>query len=642
VDDVIGECLPRLVSFTASACRNTVNVEFFTISMTNSSDLIGRASGGRKLIAIVHADMVGYSRLIGLDDIGTLTRLQTLRRTLIDPAIAEHGGRVVQTAGDSLLIVFDSIEGAVRCAIAIQQQVPEHDRDQPADRAIRFRIGINIGDVIADGMDLHGDGVNVAARLQAECPTGGVCVSRAVHDHVHARLDLAFEELGPLNLKNIDRPVEAFVLRLDATETKSKSGKPSLLHNGPEAIPLPDKPSIAVLAFTNMSGDPNQEYFSDGVADDIITELSRSRSLFVIARNSSFTYKGRTIDVKQVARELGVRYVLGGSLRRSGGRVRISAQLIDAEAGHHLWAERYDRDDTELFAVQDEITAAVATAIHPAIADAEVRRVLRKPPESLGAWEVYQRGLWHLAKYNAADNERAIEFFRRAIAQDETFVAAYCRLASAYCESGVAYATRPLDEALSLAGIWARKAAEIDPQDAEVQSTLGLVAHTSGRREEAWECALLALAISPHLDRAVSLKGGILIFNGQAAEGRNALLTALRLNPRDPGRIVSRLNTIAISYYYEGDYAAAAEAARRAMARYPIARYPNNLMPYRWLAAALGQLGQTDEAHEALHTAMTTDPKDFDRFVRNRVPWHRPEDYEHMLDGLRKAGWQEG
>ena len=305
---------------------------------TTTSD---RSPDRRKLIAVVHADMVGYSRLIGLDDVGTLERLRTLRTDLIDPAIEEHGGRIVNTGGDSLLIVFDSIDGAVRCAVKVQQQVPAHDADQPPDRAIRFRVGINVGDVIPDGTDVHGDVVNVAARLQAECPPGGICVSRQVRDHVQDRLDLVFEELGALNLKNIARPVEAFVLRPMTRRQSPKSVERSLVHGTGEALPLPDKPSIAVLAFNNMSGDPEQEYFSDGIAEDIITELSRSRSLFVIARNSSFTYKGRAVDVKQVARELGVRYVLEGSVRRSGARVRVVAQLIDAETGNHIWAERY-------------------------------------------------------------------------------------------------------------------------------------------------------------------------------------------------------------------------------------------------------------------------------------------------------------
>ena len=289
------------------------------MSETKAPDPIGRPPDRRKLVAVVYADMVGYSRLIGLDDAGTLERLRTLRRDLIDPAIDEHGGRIVQTGGDSLLIVFDSIDGAVRCAVKVQQQVPIHDGDQPPDRAIRFRVGINIGDAIADGTDLHGDAVNVAARLQAECPPGGICVTRPVRDHVHDRLDLAFEELGALNLKNIARPVEAFVLRPDDGRDHIEIRRASLLCRcDTKPCRCRTSPSIAVLAFTNMSGDPEQEYFSDGIADDIITELSRIRWLFVIARNSSFTYKGTAIDVKQIGRELGVRYVLEGSVRRGG------------------------------------------------------------------------------------------------------------------------------------------------------------------------------------------------------------------------------------------------------------------------------------------------------------------------------------
>jgi adenylate cyclase len=588
----------------------------------------------RKLVAVLYADMVGYSRLIGLDDQGTLQRLRNLRAKLIDPAIEEHGGRIVQTGGDSLLVVFDSVDGAVRCAIEVQQQVPVMDADQPPNRTIRFRIGINLGDAIPDGTDLHGDAVNVAARLQAECPPGGICVSRSVRDHVHERLGLRFEELGPMRLKNIARPVETFVLRPEAAATAPKSVERSLIHGTGEALPLPDRPSIAVLAFDNMSGDSDQEYFSDGIAEDIITDLSRSRSLFVIARNSSFTYKGHAVDVKQIARELGVRYVVEGSVRRSGNRIRVTAQLIDAETGNHIWAERYDRGIADVFAVQDEIATAVTIAIHPAVADAELRRVLRKPPESLGAWEAHQHGLWHVSKYNAADNEQAIEYFHRAIARDESFAPAYVALATAYHESGQSFAVRPLDDAIRLAGMWAHKAAVIDPQDAEVQAALGSVEQISGRPDEARNCGLLALSINPNSPRANSFMGSLLLFNGQPAEGRNYILTALRLSPRDP-RSGHFLNQIAVSYYYERNYASAAEAARRT-----IGRYPDHPMPYRWLAAALGQLGQAEAAREALHGAMSISPKVFDLFVRNRVPWHRPEDYEHMLDGLRKAGWR--
>ena len=395
------------------------------MSGTKAPDPPGRSSDRRKLIAVLHADMVGYSRLIGLDDTGTLERLRALRANLIDPAIEEHGGRIVQTAGDSLLIEFDSIEGAVRCAVKVQQQVPIHDGDHPPDRAIRFRVGINIGDAIPDGTDLHGDVVNVAARLQAECPPGGICVSRSVRDHVHDRLDLAFEELGALDLKNIARPVEAFVLKFD--DDRHYDQIVGAVFGSAEALPLPDKPSIAVLAFTNMSGDPGQEYFSDGIADDIITELSRSHSLFVIARNSSFTYRARSVDVKQIARELGVRYVLEGSVRLEGTRARINARLIDAIVGNHIWAERYDRELVDIFTVQDEITVAVATAVLPAISDSEVQRILRKSPESLGAWEAFQRGLWHVRKAEGQPDElvMAKEFLQRAITLDDLFAPAY-------------------------------------------------------------------------------------------------------------------------------------------------------------------------------------------------------------------------
>ena len=314
------------------------------MAVTKASDQIGRSSGGRKLIAVLHADVVGYSHLIGLDDIGTLERLRALRRSLIDPTIDEHGGRIVNTAGDSLLIVFESVDGAMRRAMKVQQQVPAYDGDQPPDRAICFRVGINVGDVIPDGTDVHGDVLNVAARLQAECPPGGICVSRAVRDHVGDRLGLAFEELGALNLKNISRPVEALLILLDVAATTPKSVERSLLGGVGDALPLPDRPSIAVLPFKNMDGDPEQEFFSDGISADIITELARSRSLFVIARNSSFTYKGHAIDIKQVARELGVRYVVEGSVRRVAGQTRITVQLIDALTNTHIWAERYDRD----------------------------------------------------------------------------------------------------------------------------------------------------------------------------------------------------------------------------------------------------------------------------------------------------------
>ena len=598
------------------------------MSGSNASDLAGKPPDRRKLIAVMYADMVGYSRLIGLDDAGTLQRLRTLRREVIDPAMEEHAGHIVQTGGDSLLIVFDSIDGAVRCAIQVQQQVPIHDGEQPPDRAVRFRMGINLGDAIADGTDLHGDAVNIAARLQAECPPGGICVSRSVRDHVHGRLDLVFEELGPLSLKNIARPVEAFVV----TSAPRPAGQGTS-----EALPLPDKPSIAVLAFTNMSGNPEQEYFSDGIADEIITELSRSSLLLVIARNSCFTYKGRAVDIKQVGRELGVRYVLEGSVRRSGGRVRVITQLIEAQTSNHIWAERYDRPLEDVFAVQDEITTAVARAIVPAVAGAELRRILRKPTESLGAWEAYQRGLWHMGSGIPTENARAQYFFGQAIQGDHSFASAHSAMAMAVLLDGI-YGKFPRhDDSFKVAGQHARDAVEIDPTDGDAQAILALTRFSREGVEQGTK-VLSALADcllhNPNAAWAHGIKGMILVQLGRCSEGRAALLAAEQLNPRDPSAAVFPTH-FAISHYYEHDYASAVAAAKEV-----IERYPNDPRAYRWLAAALGQLGQFAEAREALRQAEEVSRDAFLRYVRSRPPWFLPQNYEHMLDGLRKAGWQ--
>jgi adenylate cyclase len=546
------------------------------------------------------------------------------------PRSMSTGGRIVQTGGDSLLIVFDSIDGAVRCAVQMQQEVPIQDGDQPPDRAIRFRVGINIGDAIADGTDLHGDAVNVAARLQAECPPGGICVARAVRDHVRGRLDLAFQELGALDLKNIAYPVEAFMLRPAAT---LKSVERTLVNGTGDALPLPDKPSVAVLAFTNMSGDPEQEYFSDGIADDIITELSRSRSLFVIARNSGFSYKGRAVDVKQVARELGVRYVLEGSVRRSAERVRVNAQLIDAQTGNHIWAERYDRELGDIFSVQDEITVAVTTAVLPAVSDAEFRRILRKPPESLGAWEAYQRGLWHMWVRHPAEVDRAKACFEQALALDAAFAPAYSALALLHVHAVVQLIV-PLADAKELASGWARRAIEIDPNDADAQATLAWVTTMSGISDECWERSSAALAMNPNSPLAHFVRGALLVSSGRPSEGRQSALNAIRLDPRHIGNAFP-MAQIALSYYFERDYQSAVDAAKQALTR-----FPGHPLTYRYLAASLGQLGLTAEAREALRQAMEVSKAIFEFHTRARPPWHSVEDHEHMLDGLRKAGWQ--
>jgi adenylate cyclase len=376
----------------------------------------------RRLAAILAADVAGYSRLMGADEEGTLKRLKAHRRETVDAKIAEHRGRIVKTTGDGVLVEFASVVDAVRCAIDVQQDMASRNSEFPADQRIEFRIGINLGDVIVDGDDIFGDGVNIAARLDALAEAGGLCLSSGAYDQVRDRVDIAFEDMGERQVKNISRPVHAY--RALFAKRRGAPIQP--------ALSLPVKPSIAVLAFTNMSGDIEQEYFADGIAEDIITALSKSRSLFVIARNSSFTYKEKQTALKEICRELGVRYVLEGSVRKAGSRVRVTAQLVEAATNGHLWAERYDRDLADIFAVQDEITSSVSAAIQPALERSERERAVRKPPDSLDAWESYYRGMWHLAKVDATENEKARSFFRRAIELDPQFAPAAAALALTY------------------------------------------------------------------------------------------------------------------------------------------------------------------------------------------------------------------
>jgi adenylate cyclase len=388
----------------------------------------------RKLAAIFAADIAGYSRLMAGDEIGTLARLKACR-TIIDGLIATHRGRIFNTAGDSVVADFASAVDAVQCAVAVQAAITTESAKQPADEPMQFRIGVHVGDVMVDGENLLGDGVNIAARLEALAEPGAICVSAAAHGQIGNKLPLAFDDLGDQQVKNMAQPIRVY-------RVQAATPVPQYV----AALPLPDKPSIAVLPFQNMSGDPEQEYFTDGMVEDIITALSRIRWLFVIARNSSFVYKDRPVDVKQVGREFGVRYVLEGSVRKAGNRVRITAQLIDAITGTHLWADRYDRDLSDIFAVQDEITASVAGVIEPALAEAEQQRVLRKPPERLDAWEAYQRGLWHFYKYGPEENKTAQTFFRQAIALDPNFAPGHYGYSLALAWDFWLYSTRSLSD----------------------------------------------------------------------------------------------------------------------------------------------------------------------------------------------------
>jgi adenylate cyclase len=583
----------------------------------------------RRLAAILAADVAGYSRLIGADEAGTLGRLRTIRAEVIDPAITSHHGRLVKTTGDGLLVEFSSVVDALHAANEIQAGMAERNVPVPQDERIEFRMGLNVGDVVVEDGDIFGDGVNVAARLEGLATPGGICVSARVQEDAAGKVDLAFEDMGEQQLKNIARPVRVYRVRGHAVPT----------HEPPQALtqplPLPDKPSIAVLPFSNMSSDPEQEFFADGIAEDVITALSRYPSLFVIARNSSFTYKGRPVDVKTVGRELGVRYLLEGSLRKSGNRIRVTAQLVEAETGSQVWAERYDRDLADIFAVQDEIAEAVTIAIAPAIADAEQQRAMRKPPGSLDAWTAYQRGLWHLGKATREHHALAEKFFQQAIDLDPNFAGGYRGLADARGFAFASHQTLNLAEGLKSREMLARRAVELDSADAEARSALAHVLAGRGDYQGGLVEAKRALAMTPNLSIAHGALGFVLTFSGQPMEGLASLETAIRLDPHG-SQVAVKMNQVAIAQYYSGDYDAAVETARQVIRSYP--DYP---LAYRWLAAALGQLGRTEEARQALENAIAAAPASLDIYVRNRVPWMRPEDHAHMLEGLRKAGWRE-
>jgi adenylate cyclase len=521
---------------------------------------------------------------------------------------------------------------AVRSAVEIQRGMAEREPEVPEERRIRFRIGVNLGDVIVEQHDIFGDGVNVAARLEALAEPGGISVSRVVRDQVRDRLDCTFEDLGEQQVKNITRPVRVYRVRDRDPDPAIPAEKAAM---GPsQPLPLPDKPSIAVLPFANMSDDPEQEYFADGMVEDAITALSRYPSLFVIARNSSFTYKGRVVDVKQVGRELGVRYVLEGSLRKSGNRIRVTAQLVDTESSNHVWAERYDRDLADIFAVQDEISEAVTIAIAPAIAAAERHRAMRKPPDSLDAWTAYQRGLWHYSKFTSDDNALAQKFLQHAINLDPNFSGSYVGLALAQIQAND-FGARGLPETASSVEALARRAVALDGADAEARSLLCFQLWRRGNYEDALAEADRALAAAPNLAFAHHMLGATLIHSGRPKEGLAAIERSIRLDPRAQ-QSAGRLNHVVMGSYLCRDYEAAIAAAKRAVREHP--EFPNT---YRWLAAALGQNGRIEEAKEALEKAIAVAPAAFEMYVRQRVPWHRPEDYTHMLEGLRKAGMPE-
>ena len=421
----------------------------------------------RRLAAILAADIAGYSRLMERDEAGTLVRLRTLRRDLIDPKMAEHKGRIVKTTGDGILVEFPSVVEAVDCAVALQRGMAARNNATAEDERIQFRVGINSGDVIVEDGDIHGDGVNIAARLEGIAEPGGICVSGIVHDQVQGRLDCAFEDIGEQSLKNIARRVRVYRVgpKRPLASPYPPPGEGGLGAAGP-ALPLPDKPSIAVLPFQNLSGDPEQEYFADGMVQEIITALSRIRWLFVIARNSSFTYKGQAVDMKQVGRELGVRYLLEGSVRKASGRVRITAQLIDAATGAHLWADRFDGLLDDIFDLQDKVAISAAGVIEPTLRQAEIDRARRKRPDNLDAYDLYLRALPFAYTSMPEDADKALGYVEQAIELDPDFAVAHAIIA--WCQEQ-RYLRGGLDEGAKVIALrHARLAMAMDRSDTTV------------------------------------------------------------------------------------------------------------------------------------------------------------------------------
>ena len=581
----------------------------------------------RRLAAIFAGDIAGYSRLMGADEEGTLRQLKAHRKELVDPKITEHRGRIVKTTGDGMLVEFVSVVDAVRCAVDIQRGMAERNSKVPADKRIEFRVGINVGDIISDSNDIYGDGVNVAARLEALADPGGIMVSRTVHDQVRDKLSFGFEDLGEQTIKNIAHPIG--VHRVSLAEVASLAAAQSAAASKSEPASS-NRPSIAVLPFTNMSGDPEQEYFADGISEDIITGLSKLRWFFVIARNSSFAYKGKAVDVKRAAHELGVRYVLEGSVRKGGNRVRITAQLIDAATGNHVWADRYDGDLTDIFALQDEITRKVVAAIEPKLLAAEGIRSQSRSTEDLGAWDIVMQAtslFWRLTK---TEGEAAIAMLKQAVERYPDYAPAYSMLAFAMLTSrllGWTLVAPQVKEAEALAA----RAAELDDSDPWAHLALGYVAHTMRRTDAAAEEYQRAIDLNPNFAAAHGYLGFTLALAGRTDEAITHLEQAIRMSPHDPQNAIFNM-ALAVAHYLAGRYTEAITFGRKA-----VQQRDGTTAGHRIYIASLAQAGQIEEARIALQHLRELMPNISIAWCEQHVPY-TPSPMAKFLDGLRKAG----
>ena len=580
----------------------------------------------RRLAAILMADVVGYSRLIEADEAGTLAALKERRASVFNPTIRSHGGRIVKVMGDGVLVEFASAVNAVAAAAELQHKMAEANTALPVARRITLRIGINLGDVIGEGGDILGEGVNIAARLEALAEPAGICISGKVHEEVRGKLALAFEDMGEQTVKNIVRPVRAFRVRPDSEATSAYR----------PALSLPDKPSIAVLPFENMSGDPEQEYFADGMVEEIITALSRMRWLFVIARNSSFTYKGQPVDVKRVGRELGVRYVLEGSVRKAANRVRITGQLIDTSTGAHLWADRFDGALVDVFDLQDQVTTNVVSAIAPKLEQAEIERAKRKPTESLDAYDYYLRGMPGVYLLTKEANAEALKHFYRAIELDPSFASAYGMAARCYAQRRVCGwdTDRPLE--ISETRRLAERAAEIGRDDAVALATAGLgLAFVCNSLEESAILINRALALNPNLAIAWQFSGWTNVWLGEPETAIEHVARAMRLSPHDP-HVFNMQAATACGHFFAGrdvEAASWAETTGR--------EQPRHVIGALICAASNALIGRNEEAAKAMARLRQLDPNLHISNLSERCPIRRPEDFAKLAEGLRKAGLPE-
>jgi adenylate cyclase len=577
----------------------------------------------RRLAAILAADVVGYSRLIRADEEGTIAAFRILRADLIDPTLKEHRGRTVKLMGDGLLVEFASVVGAVRAAVAIQRALAEQNAGLPQDQRLELRVGINLGDVVIEGDDIHGDGVNVATRLEGLAAPGGVCISEAVYEQVRDRVRLAFADLGLREVKNIDRPLRVWHWHPDrapAVEDTAPAGAP---------LPPPDRPSIAVLPFDNMSGDQEQQYFADGITEDIITEISKIHGLMVISRNSTFTYKGKAVKAQDVCRDLGVRYILEGSVRKAGERVRVTAQLIDGRSGGHLWAERYDRGLADMFAVQDDVTERIVRSLEVKLIDGDDARSSRVETDNAEAYDCVLRGREQYRLFSKDGNAAARRLYERAIELDPNYAAAHAGLAETYLHEWFMGSPEALTRAFELA----QTAKGLDPSLPWVYEALSSVHLFKRQHEEALAAARRWIEIEPSNAEAYANLAGILHFAGEPERVAGLIEKARRLNPFYP-------------FYYTLYVGQAHFTMRRfedaaAVITRSIAHNPESLPAHFYLAACYGQLGEDALARDALAEVRRISPEFSITRLRAIAAYKRAADLDLLIDGLRKAGLPE-